>query len=119
METIYQKTRQIKQNLAIKEIFGIYGKSLYCIQKFVKQGRTIQLRTGKILDSYKEYESLESKIFLVGDELLSDPVYTSATNTLDVAGCEGGKFHMSFYPDSNLILAIKKYYLDKIAQNVL
>lgn len=119
MEVIYQKTKQMTPSLIIKEIYGIYGKSVYCIQKFIRQGKTIQLRTGKVLNSYKDYESLESKLFLVNDELLSDPIYLNATNSLDVAGCERGKMHMCFYPDSRLILSIKKYYLKQIEQNVL
>ena len=119
METIYQKTQPINPSLTIKEIYGVYGKSIYCIQKFIKQGKTIQLRTGKLLSSYKEYESLESKLFLVGDELLSDPIYLKATNSLDLAGCEYGKYRMCIYPDPTLILSIKKYYLSQIVQNVL
>lgn len=119
MEIIYQKARQVTLSLTIKEIYGIYGKSVYSIQKFIKQGKTIQLRTGKLLSSYKNYESLESKLFLVGDELLSDPVYLKATNSLDLAGCEYGKCHMCIYPDPTLILSIKKYYLSQIERNVL
>ena len=118
MEIIYQKTRQTP-SLAIKEIYGVYGQSVYCMQKFIKQGKTIQLRTGKLLGSYKDYESLESKLFLVSGELLSDPIYLRAVNSLDYAGCEYGKYHMCIYPDPTLILSIKKYYLSQIAQNVL
>lgn len=118
MEIIYQKTIQTP-SLTIKEIYGVYGKSIYCMQKFIKQGKVVQLRTGKLLSSYKDYESLESKLFLVNNELLSDPVYLRATNSLDYAGCEYGKYHMCIYPDPTLILSIKKYYLSQIAQNVL
>lgn len=119
MEVIYQRVRQIQPSLMIKEIFGVYGKAVYCIQKFIKQEKTVQLRTGRILQSYKDYGSLESKLFLVNDVILSDPVYVSATNSLDVADCDKGKYHMCFYPNSNLIMSIKKYYLKQIAQNVL
>lgn len=114
METIYQKTRQMTPSLTIKEIYGVYGQAVYCMQKFIKQGKTIQLRTGKLLTSYKDYESLESKLFLVSDGLSSDPVYLRATNSLDYAGCEYGKYHMCIYPDPTLILSIKKYYLTQI-----
>lgn len=113
MEIIYQKTRQTP-SLTVKEFYGVYGQSVYCMQKFIKQGKTIQLRTGKLLRSYKDYESLESKLFLLGDELLSDPVYLKATNSLYIADCEYGKYHMCIYPDPTLILSIKKYYLSQI-----
>lgn len=114
MEIIYQKTQQINQSLTIKEIYGIYGQSVYCMQKFIKQGKTIQFRTGKLLSSYKDYESLESKLFLVSDGLLSDPIYLKAVNSLDYAGCEYGKYRMCIYPNPTLILSIKKYYLSQI-----
>ena len=114
METIYQKTRQAAPSLTIKEIYGIYGQAVYCMQKFIKEGKTVQLRTGKLLSSYKDYESLESKLFLANNELLSDPVYFKATNSLDYAGCEYGKYHMCIYPNPTLILSIKKYYLSQI-----
>ena len=114
METIYQKSRQMAPSLTIKEIYGVYGQAVYCIQKFIKEGKTIQLRTGKLLSSYKDYESLESKLFLVNDVLSNDPIYLRATDNLNIADCEYGKYHMCIYPDPTLILSIKKYYLNQI-----
>lgn len=119
MEIIYQKNQQISKNLILNNIFGVYGKQVFCIQKFKKQGHVVMVRAGKVLDSVKDYEAIESKLFLVGDELIADPIYISATNSLDLADCENNQFHMCFYPDANLILSIKKYYLDQVAKNVL
>lgn len=118
MEKIYQ-LQKTKNNLVTDVTFFVYSDAVYRLEKIKKGSQTLQLRLAKILDSTKNYAALESKLSLAGDEILSEPMYFKASDNLDVVSCETGKYHISFCPSPNLILAIKLYYLKQLKKNVL
>ena len=118
MNKIYQ-IQKTQNNLIINVIYFVYNQAVYRIEKTKKGGETLRVRTAKILDSVKDWPNLESKLTLVGDTILSEPMYFKASDSLDIVSCETGKFHISFCPSPELILSVKLFYLKQISKNVL
>ena len=113
MEKIYQLQKK-KNNLTTDVTFFVYSDAVYRLEKTKKGGETLRVRTAKILDSVKDWPNLESKLTLVGDTILSEPMYFKASDSLDIVSCETGKFHISFCPSPELILSVKLFYLKQI-----
>lgn len=118
MNKIYQVQKK-QNNLIVDIIYFVYNQAVYRVEKTKKGGETLRVRTAKILDSVKDWANLESKLALVGDTILSEPMYFKASDSFDLVSCETGKFHISFCPSPELILSVKLCYLKQIRENVL